>query len=132
MEGLPSLSTPQIILIGDAVHPLPPSSFQGGSQSIEDGAALAICLALSGGSRNDVPRALRAFEQLRKPRVAEALETGKQVRAHAALLGPARANPRRRLTAALHSHRAATPPLALLAFYRSSRLSSRPAYRQGL
>lgn len=50
------------------MHPLPPSSFQGGSQSVEDGAALAICLALAGGTNEDVPRALEAFQSIRYDR----------------------------------------------------------------
>ncbi|CEQ43174.1 SPOSA6832_05078, partial [Sporobolomyces salmonicolor] len=70
----------QIVLIGDAVHPLSPMSFQGGSQAIEDGAALAVCLALAGGKNCDVPRALRTFEVLRKPRVKKAQEAGIQQR----------------------------------------------------
>ncbi|GAA5919397.1 hypothetical protein JCM6882_005086 [Rhodosporidiobolus microsporus] len=70
----------RIILVGDAVHALSPLSFQGGSQAIEDGAALAICLALSGGKSEDVPRALRAMEIMRKPRVAEAQVRGTKQR----------------------------------------------------
>ncbi|GAA5921691.1 hypothetical protein JCM1841_007091 [Sporobolomyces salmonicolor] len=70
----------KIVLIGDAVHPLSPMSFQGGSQAIEDGAALAVCLALAGGKNCDVPRALRTFEVLRKPRVKKAQEAGIQQR----------------------------------------------------
>ncbi|GAA5835735.1 hypothetical protein JCM11251_007413 [Rhodosporidiobolus azoricus] len=70
----------KIILIGDAVHALSPLSFQGGSQAIEDGAALAVCLALSGGKSEDVPRALRAMEIMRKPRVAEAQVRGTKQR----------------------------------------------------
>lgn len=66
----------KIVLIGDAVHPLPPSSFQGGSQSIEDGASLAVCLALSGGTNEGVPRALEAFQAIRQPRVQKCLEIG--------------------------------------------------------
>jgi 2-polyprenyl-6-methoxyphenol hydroxylase-like FAD-dependent oxidoreductase len=61
------------------VHPLPPSSFQGGSQSVEDGASLAICLALAGGRNEDVPRALEAFQTIRFPRVKHAQEVGVQV-----------------------------------------------------
>ncbi|GAA5858378.1 hypothetical protein JCM1840_001172 [Sporobolomyces johnsonii] len=70
----------KIVLIGDAVHPLSPMSFQGGSQAIEDGAALALCLALAGGKNSDVPRALRTFEVMRKPRVKNAQAAGIQQR----------------------------------------------------
>ncbi|GAA6008606.1 hypothetical protein JCM10207_007176 [Rhodosporidiobolus poonsookiae] len=72
--------TGKICLIGDSVHALSPLSFQGGSQAIEDGASLAVCLALSGGRPEDVPRALRAFEIMRKPRVADAQERGTKQR----------------------------------------------------
>ncbi|GAA5986204.1 hypothetical protein JCM11641_002888 [Rhodosporidiobolus odoratus] len=70
----------KIALIGDAVHALSPLSFQGGSQAIEDGAALAICLALSGGKPEDIPRATRAFEVMRLPRVKEAQVRGTKQR----------------------------------------------------
>jgi salicylate hydroxylase len=42
---------------------------QGANQSIEDGMALAIILAAA--RRDNVPAALRAYEQLRRERVAE-------------------------------------------------------------
>ncbi|KAK4050135.1 hypothetical protein OIV83_003706 [Microbotryomycetes sp. JL201] len=70
----------RIVFIGDAVHPLPPSSFQGASQSVEDGAVLAICLGLAGGESREVPVALRAFQQLRRPHVEKALQIGMKQR----------------------------------------------------
>ncbi|KAM0788161.1 hypothetical protein ACM66B_001323 [Microbotryomycetes sp. NB124-2] len=70
----------RIVFVGDAVHPLPPSSFQGGSQSVEDGAVLAICLALAGERRGDIPKALRAFQRLRQPHVEKALQIGMKQR----------------------------------------------------
>lgn len=51
-------------------------TFQGASQAIEDAAALAICLALAGGTADDIPRALRTLEALRRPRVFEAQQRG--------------------------------------------------------
>lgn len=47
---------------------------------IEDGASLAICLALSGGTSADVPRALEAFQAIRQPRVLQCLENGHRQR----------------------------------------------------
>ncbi|GAA5852621.1 hypothetical protein JCM8547_002568 [Rhodosporidiobolus lusitaniae] len=83
-EGPPSdrwvTESGKIVLIGDAVHALSPLSFQGGSQAIEDGASLAVCLALSGGKPEDIPRAFKAFEIMRKDRVAEAQIRGTKQR----------------------------------------------------
>lgn len=58
----------RITLLGDACHPMLPYMAQGAAQSIEDGAALAGCLA--GVSRTDIPPALQRYEKLRKPRTA--------------------------------------------------------------
>lgn len=49
----------KICFIGDAVHSLMPLSFQGGSQAIEGGAAVALALSLAGGRPCDVPLALK-------------------------------------------------------------------------
>ncbi|KAK4048608.1 hypothetical protein OIO90_005778 [Microbotryomycetes sp. JL221] len=70
----------RIIFVGDAIHPLPPSSFQGGSQSVEDGAVLAICLALVDGRPQDISKALKAFQLLRYPHVKKALHIGMRQR----------------------------------------------------
>lgn len=62
---LPGWSQGRITLLGDACHPMLPMMAQGAAQSIEDGAALASLLATMS---NDVPAALRRYEELRKPR----------------------------------------------------------------
>jgi salicylate hydroxylase len=58
-------------LLGDACHPMYPFMGQGAAQAIEDGAALAACLAAEvtreGGG--DPAEALRRYEQARLPRV---------------------------------------------------------------
>lgn len=59
---LPQQSSPRMIVIGDAAHCHLPTSGQGGSQSIEDGAAIASCLDKA---RGDVSTALRVFERIR-------------------------------------------------------------------
>jgi 2-polyprenyl-6-methoxyphenol hydroxylase-like FAD-dependent oxidoreductase len=53
-------------LLGDACHPMYPFMGQGAAQAIEDGAALAACLA---AGANDPAAALRRYEELRLPRV---------------------------------------------------------------
>ncbi|GAA5988456.1 hypothetical protein JCM10908_003575 [Rhodotorula pacifica] len=67
----------RICFVGDSVHPMMPTAFQGGSQAIEDGAAIALCLALAGGRPEGVPLALETYEALRRPRVREAQALGK-------------------------------------------------------
>ncbi|KAH8881868.1 salicylate hydroxylase [Thozetella sp. PMI_491] len=59
---LPRQSHPRMIVLGDAAHCHLPTSGQGASQSIEDGAAIAACLDKAKG---DVPMALRIFERIR-------------------------------------------------------------------
>ncbi|RHZ54870.1 FAD-dependent oxidoreductase [Aspergillus thermomutatus] len=56
----------RMIVIGDAAHALLPILGQGGSQAIEDAAAIAITLELAG--KSNVPLALQIAEKIRKPR----------------------------------------------------------------
>lgn len=53
----------RMIVIGDSAHPFLPTSAQGASQAMEDGATLAICLELAG--KQKVQLALRVCEKLR-------------------------------------------------------------------
>ncbi|UYN96887.1 MAG: FAD-dependent monooxygenase [Enhydrobacter sp.] len=62
---LPRWGRGRITLLGDACHPMLPFMAQGAAQAIEDGAALAALLA---GMPDDVPGALRRYEEIRKPR----------------------------------------------------------------
>jgi salicylate hydroxylase len=62
---LPQWSEGRITLLGDACHPMLPFMAQGAAQSIEDGAALASLLK---ATPDDVPGALRRYEEIRKPR----------------------------------------------------------------
>ena len=57
----------KVVLIGDAAHAMVPFLAQGASMSIEDGACLAECLGPV-ETPGEVPRYLRVFEKLRKPR----------------------------------------------------------------
>ncbi len=63
---LPHWGTGRVTLLGDAAHPLTPNVGQGACLAIEDAAALAKCLSVSG----DVATAFRAYANMRRPRVA--------------------------------------------------------------
>lgn len=62
-----------IALMGDAAHPFLPTSTQGASQAIEDGATIAKCLSKCNG---DVPLALKTYFKIRHDYVADAQATG--------------------------------------------------------
>lgn len=84
-DPLPRWVSPKkrVCLIGDAAHPFIPTSIQGASQSMEDGATLAVCLrrCLKAGAKTaDIPEAVEAFEALRYERVRSAQRTGVQTR----------------------------------------------------
>lgn len=68
-EPLPTWSNGRLTLLGDAAHPMLPHLGQGANQSIEDGMALATILART--DKAGVPAALRAYERLRRERVAQ-------------------------------------------------------------
>ena len=68
-EPLPVWTRDRLSLLGDAAHPMLPHLGQGANQSIEDGMALATILASA--DRTNAPRALLAYEQLRRERVAQ-------------------------------------------------------------
>ncbi|KAL4783771.1 hypothetical protein BJX76DRAFT_348328 [Aspergillus varians] len=58
--------TGRIALIGDAAHPFFPTSAQGASQAVEDGATVAITLQRAG--KGNIKLGLKAMEELRKHR----------------------------------------------------------------
>jgi salicylate hydroxylase len=68
---LPRWSDGRVTLLGDACHPMLPFMAQGAAQSIEDGAALASLLK---AMPDDVPGALRRYEEVRKPRATRLQE----------------------------------------------------------
>jgi salicylate hydroxylase len=68
-EPLPVWTRQRLSLLGDAAHPMLPHLGQGANQSIEDGMALAMILART--DRATAPRALHAYERLRRERVAQ-------------------------------------------------------------
>jgi salicylate hydroxylase len=69
-----------VTLLGDACHPMLPFMAQGAAQAIEDGAALAACLA----GTPDVEAAFRRYEAVRLPRASkiQSLSAQNKVRFH--------------------------------------------------
>ncbi|KAK1621457.1 hypothetical protein BDP81DRAFT_466758 [Colletotrichum phormii] len=63
-----------VALMDDAAHPFLPTSTQGASQAIEDGATIAKCL--SKFAAGDIPLALHTYFEIRHEYVAEAQATG--------------------------------------------------------
>jgi salicylate hydroxylase len=66
---LPRWSSGRLTLLGDAAHPMLPHLGQGVNQAVEDAVALATLLGACTSSA-DVPRALAAYEGLRRDRTA--------------------------------------------------------------
>ncbi|MFI6504773.1 FAD-dependent monooxygenase [Nonomuraea typhae] len=66
-EPLERWSAGRITLLGDAAHPMLPHLGQGANQAMEDGVALAHCLAAAPG---EVAEALRRYESIRLPHTA--------------------------------------------------------------
>jgi salicylate hydroxylase len=66
---LPRWSSGRLTLLGDAAHPMLPHLGQGVNQALEDAVALATLLGASPGPAG-VPRALAAYEGLRRDRTA--------------------------------------------------------------
>ncbi|KAI0152828.1 putative monooxygenase [Xylariaceae sp. FL1272] len=88
----------RIALIGDSAHPFLPTSIQGASQSMEDGATLGVCLSRAQATAtagDGVPEAIATFEAIRYQRVRSAQKTGEQTRDiwHKADFSEAKKNP---------------------------------------
>ena len=68
-EPLASWTRGRIALLGDAAHPMLPHLAQGANQAFEDAVALAALLGAC-ASPAGVPRALAAYQELRRDRTA--------------------------------------------------------------
>ena len=68
---LPEWSRGPVLLVGDAAHATSPTLAQGAAMSFEDGFVLGQELRRAAG---DIPGALRAYEERRRPRCAEVRE----------------------------------------------------------
>ncbi|WP_338617602.1 FAD-dependent monooxygenase [Pigmentiphaga sp. CHJ604] len=66
-DPLPSWGRGNIVLMGDACHPMTPYMAQGAAMALEDSVVLARCVA---AHRTDLDAAFRLFEQVRKPRTS--------------------------------------------------------------
>ena len=75
LPKLPAWHRGRIGLIGDAAHAMTPNLGQGGCQAIEDGYAIALCLAEAQSHEDAFVR----FEQLRKARAEQVAATARQL-----------------------------------------------------
>jgi len=66
-DPLPSWGEGNVVLMGDACHPMTPYMAQGAAMALEDAVVLARCLEARGA---DVDAAFRTFERVRKPRTS--------------------------------------------------------------
>ena len=64
-----------VTLLGDAAHPMLPYLGQGAGQAMEDGVVLAAALAKLS---DDLPAALKLYEQLRLPRASRVVLTARE------------------------------------------------------
>jgi 2-polyprenyl-6-methoxyphenol hydroxylase-like FAD-dependent oxidoreductase len=84
---LPSWAVDRVVLLGDAVHPMPGYLAQGACQAIEDAAALADALADCPGPKG-VAAALACYQARRAPRAIR-VSRARQVWEYGSLPRPA-------------------------------------------
>lgn len=72
-DPMPEWSKGRATLLGDAAHPMVPFMAQGACMAIED--AIVLARALDKAGTDDVPEALEAYEEERKPRTARIQES---------------------------------------------------------
>jgi len=68
----------RIALLGDSAHPFLPTSAQGATQALEDGVTLAVTLKRAG--KENVPAAVKAYQDIRYERVKAVQKTGETTR----------------------------------------------------
>lgn len=72
-------SSGRVLLLGDSAHAVLPNSGQGGGMAVEDAGTLAECLSRA-QSLDDVPRLLRVYEDIRKPRCRMIQDLGRAIK----------------------------------------------------
>ncbi|MEV7552334.1 NAD(P)/FAD-dependent oxidoreductase [Amycolatopsis sp. NPDC089917] len=72
--SVPAWRTDRMVIIGDAAHATSPAAGQGAAMAIEDAVTLARCLR----DVSSIPKALAAYEGLRRERVEAVVERGKR------------------------------------------------------
>ena len=78
MDDHPNWSLNRTTLLGDACHPVLPFGFSGASMAIEDGATLVTLLS-SDTRVEDIPRRLKLYEDIRRPRVSKVREVSRHL-----------------------------------------------------
>ncbi|KAJ7135676.1 hypothetical protein C8R44DRAFT_696002 [Mycena epipterygia] len=78
VKPLRSLVSGRTVLIGDAAHAMTPHQGSGAGQAIEDAYILATVLGHPSTTRETLPRALRAFDQVRRPAAAAVVEASRK------------------------------------------------------
>ena len=78
MDDHPNWALNRTTLLGDACHPVLPFGFSGASMAIEDGATLATLLS-SDTRVEDIPRRLKLYEDIRRPRVSRVREASRDI-----------------------------------------------------
>jgi len=72
-DPLPTWSSGNVTLMGDACHPMTPYMAQGAANALEDSVVLSRCLV--DGGTDDFPAAFKRFEAARKPRTSRVQAT---------------------------------------------------------
>lgn len=67
-DPLPVWHTDNVVLLGDACHPMTPYMAQGGATAMEDAVVLSRCIAAAGS--DDLATAFSRYETCRKPRTS--------------------------------------------------------------
>jgi salicylate hydroxylase/6-hydroxynicotinate 3-monooxygenase len=75
-DPLPRWGEGNVVLLGDACHPMTPYMAQGATSAIEDAAVLSRCL--DGVDADGVAAAFRRYEATRKPRTSVIQATSAQ------------------------------------------------------
>ena len=75
-DPLPRWGDGNVVLLGDACHPMTPYMAQGATTAIEDAAVLSRCL--DGVDVDGIAAAFRRYEATRKPRTSEIQMTSAQ------------------------------------------------------